>query len=214
MTLSAEPRIKACCLTAGLNRLDVDLRLSQEIPGVPGGPRDLSGPWGCSFVVVPSTGQPADNPGRMPPALPHPPSPAGGQGPRPEPQDLDRRAPSSTERPTPSQLPPRPQEGEPRNPRGCLSLSPLSPCGVTSVCQERRQGSPRLLQAQLPHLGPGEACSHLWGGQPCLADAGSPVWGKQREDIITGPCPERGRRRGAVRKWRVTCSTHRKRASS
>lgn len=38
----AEPRIRTRCLTAGLIRLDVNLRLSQEIPGVPAGSRDVS----------------------------------------------------------------------------------------------------------------------------------------------------------------------------
>lgn len=151
VTLFAEPRIRAHCLTAGLNRLDVNLRLSQEIQGVAAGSRNASWVLGaplwwrppeCILGAVP-----------RPPFLIHP---------RVAAQALthDRRAPRSAE-------PACPFSAALSTPgRGTLKLKSLSlpfpaPSLWSHKCRSADVARPCLGPWLSPHLCPGDAWNHL-----------------------------------------------------
>ena len=136
----AEPRIRAHCLTAGLNRLDVNLRPSQGIQGVAAASRNVcADPWVCSLVVAPSRVQPGDILG----TVPWPPfcsSPRGVRERRGWPND--RRPPSCTERVRPfSAASPTPKRGTPEFESVLLFLC-LSPSLWSQKCQGSGHSSP------------------------------------------------------------------------
>lgn len=148
----------------------------------------------------------------MPPALPHPPSSAGGQWPKPGPMTGTGEHPVPLSGPPLLSCLPDPKKG---NPGTQESASPF-PCSLLgeSPVPGAQTVLSRLLPGAAPPPVPGEACNHLWGRQPCLWTR-VPWCGASSERVLSHG-PDRGEavKEGAVRKCSVTCSAHRKRASS